>query len=62
MKIVDEIVLRRWMTSDIDVLASYANNRKIWLNLRDRFPHPYTRADAESWVALCLAAAEPVVP
>src|SRR5690606_1724188 len=22
----------------------------IWLNLRDRFPHPYTAADAEWWI------------
>ena len=35
------------------------HNRKIWLNLRDRFPHPYTRADAEAWIALCDQETEP---
>ena len=28
----------------------YANNRLVWINLRDRFPHPYTMSDAISWV------------
>ncbi len=28
-----------------------ANDREIWKNVRDAFPHPYTRADAERWVA-----------
>jgi RimJ/RimL family protein N-acetyltransferase len=28
----------------------------VWLNLRDRFPHPYTRPDAESWVRFAAGA------
>lgn len=32
-------------------LPKYANSRRVWLNLRDRFPHPYTEADAQSWIA-----------
>ncbi|MEO8257632.1 MAG: GNAT family protein [Acidobacteriota bacterium] len=39
-------VLRSWKTSDAEALVRYANNRNIWLNLRDRFPHPYTPRDA----------------
>jgi RimJ/RimL family protein N-acetyltransferase len=31
-------------------LASHANNPKIAANLRDRFPHPYTLSDAESFL------------
>ena len=23
---------------------------RVWRNLRDRFPHPYTAADAERWI------------
>jgi RimJ/RimL family protein N-acetyltransferase len=49
------ITLRKWRRSDIPSLARYANNRKIWLNLRDRFPHPYTESDAHIWVAVCTA-------
>jgi RimJ/RimL family protein N-acetyltransferase len=29
----------------------HADNRAIWRNLRDRFPHPYTDADAQGWLA-----------
>ena len=36
--------VRSWRTSDAESLLRYANNHKIWLNLRDAFPHPYTQA------------------
>jgi RimJ/RimL family protein N-acetyltransferase len=39
-------LVRSWKRSDAASLVQHANNRKIWLNLRDRFPHPYTAADA----------------
>lgn len=39
---------------DIDSLASYANNKKIADNLRNIFPHPYTREDAERFIQDCL--------
>jgi RimJ/RimL family protein N-acetyltransferase len=42
--------LRSWQNGDEESLPRHANNRQIWLNMRDRFPHPYTRADAESWI------------
>ncbi|MBD2753958.1 GNAT family N-acetyltransferase [Spirosoma validum] len=42
--------LRPWRLSDADTLVEHANNWAIWLNLRDRFPHPYTQADADWWV------------
>jgi RimJ/RimL family protein N-acetyltransferase len=29
----------------------YANNRNVSRNLRDRFPYPYTAADATAWIA-----------
>jgi RimJ/RimL family protein N-acetyltransferase len=32
-------------------LQRYANNRKVWLNLRDRFPHPYTSEDAHAFLS-----------
>ncbi len=31
-------------------LAKYADNRSIWLNLRDRFPNPYREEDAQEWI------------
>jgi RimJ/RimL family protein N-acetyltransferase len=38
--------VRTWRFSDADALVKYANNYRIWANLRDRFPHPYTKRDA----------------
>lgn len=31
-------------------LVTNANNRKIWINLRDRFPHPYTKNDGQLFI------------
>ena len=42
--------VRSWDSRDVPSLATYADNRKIWLNLRDRFPHPYTKRDAQLFV------------
>ncbi len=42
--------VRSWRPSDVDSLARYADNRRIWLNLRDAFPHPYTRGDAQRFI------------
>ena len=47
---IGEWSLRSWEKSDVPALVKYANNRKIWLNVRDAFPHPYTRKDAEAWI------------
>ncbi len=43
-------VLRPWKLGDEPSLEKHANNRKIWINVRDHFPHPYTRGDAMRWV------------
>lgn len=48
-----EIKLRPWRRSDIASIVRYANNPAIAKNLRDFFPHPYTRRDAENWVSYC---------
>ena len=48
--------IRSWRAGDEAALSRHADNRKIWLNVRDRFPHPYTLADAEAWVARAAAA------
>jgi ribosomal-protein-alanine N-acetyltransferase len=44
--------VRSWEASDVPSLARYADNRKVWINLRDAFPHPYTRHDAEAFLAM----------
>lgn len=53
LELGDGLVLRSWVPRDADALARHAHDREVWLNLRDRFPHPYTRDDARRWIALC---------
>jgi RimJ/RimL family protein N-acetyltransferase len=49
-------ILRDWQGQDAPSLAKYANNRKIWLNLRDAFPHPYGLKDAKAFISHARAA------
>lgn len=46
-----KVVLRRFRADDEAAIAMNANDRDVWRNLRDRFPHPYTLADARAWIA-----------
>lgn len=47
---MSKIVLRPWQKEDAQALAAIANNRKVWDNVRDFFPTPYTVLDAEQWL------------
>jgi [ribosomal protein S5]-alanine N-acetyltransferase len=47
--------LRPLVPADATSLALHANDRDIWLNLRDRFPHPYRLADAEQYISAVSA-------
>jgi len=47
-----QITLRPFELTDSDSIAHYANNRLIWGNLRDRFPHPYTKMDALMFIEI----------
>lgn len=53
----DRITLRAYRPGDVDALVQYADNRKVWRNLEDTFPSPYTRANAEEWVAFAASRA-----
>jgi RimJ/RimL family protein N-acetyltransferase len=53
------LILRRWREADLDSLIRLANNRRIWINLADPFPHPYTHADGQGWIALTAAEGDP---
>jgi [ribosomal protein S5]-alanine N-acetyltransferase len=48
--------LRPLVVADASSLAAHANDREIWLNLRDRFPHPYAVKDALAFIALLATA------
>jgi ribosomal-protein-alanine N-acetyltransferase len=52
-------IVRDWRRDDRDSLVRYADNRSVWRNLADRFPHPYTAKDAKAWFTLLERMAEP---
>jgi RimJ/RimL family protein N-acetyltransferase len=52
-------VLRPWRAADVEALARHADNASIAQQLRDRFPHPYTRADAVAFIRLAASVPEP---
>jgi RimJ/RimL family protein N-acetyltransferase len=43
--------LRPYRREDEASLVRHANNRNVSRNMRDRFPYPYTAADAREWTA-----------
>jgi RimJ/RimL family protein N-acetyltransferase len=42
--------VRSWRAADLDSLVRYADNRNIWINLRDRFPHPYGHTEGRRFL------------
>ncbi len=52
--------LRPWRRGDEPALVKYANNPRVAANLRDRFPHPYTPADARDWIARATNQQRPI--
>lgn len=51
--------LRAWRRGDEESLVRHANDRDVWINLRDQFPHPYTPADAQAWIGFAGGQAQP---
>lgn len=49
-----QFLLRKIKVDDRYQLAEIANNKKIWLNLRDKFPHPYALEDADFYINMIL--------
>lgn len=45
------LVMRRYLMTDAPALAAAADHTEVTLNMRDRFPSPYTLADAEAFLA-----------
>jgi ribosomal-protein-alanine N-acetyltransferase len=44
--------LRGWKPTDAESLQKHADNFKLYCCLTDKFPHPYTMADAMGWVIM----------
>jgi [ribosomal protein S5]-alanine N-acetyltransferase len=42
--------IREYRPDDADSLTKHANNRRVWLGLRDLFPHPYAIENAHEFL------------
>jgi ribosomal-protein-alanine N-acetyltransferase len=51
--ILDGCTVRSLRTDDAAELARLANDREIWRNLKDRFPHPYAVEHANAFITFC---------
>lgn len=54
-------MIRSWRADDVTALVKYANNREIWLNLRDGFPHPYTPESGRNFLGAVGRQSPPTV-
>jgi RimJ/RimL family protein N-acetyltransferase len=48
-----DIKLRQFEDEDACSVATLCNNKKIWDNLRDFLPHPYTEKHAQEFIRTC---------
>lgn len=53
LETMTKIQLRPFRTEDAEAVAGLCNNQKIYDNLRDLFPHPYTLQDARDFIRHC---------
>ncbi len=49
---MQEFKLKKLALEDALIFSMHANNRNIWENLTDRFPHPYTEENAIDFIKL----------
>lgn len=47
-----EYMIRDWAVEDAPAIVRHANNRRVAMWLRDRFPSPYTAADANAFLSV----------
>ena len=51
--------VRPWRVGDADAIVRHANNMNVAKQLRDRFPHPYTHANAVAFLKSACATRSP---
>lgn len=44
-------LVRPWRSADAQALTRHADDRGVWRNMRDLFPHPYGLENAREWLA-----------
>lgn len=53
---LDGCLVRSWRLTDAPALAREADDRSIWINVRDRMPSPYSQRDAIAFISSSTAA------
>jgi RimJ/RimL family protein N-acetyltransferase len=53
--VLKRCTIRPWRLDDAKSLVKHANNRKVWLALRDFFPHPYKIQDAHEFLRRAIS-------
>lgn len=54
-------VVRSWAESDVESLAKHANNKRVSMHLRDRFPYPYPIDAARTFLGWIGKQTDPTV-
>ncbi|KAK2059602.1 acetyltransferase [Colletotrichum caudatum] len=49
---LEKCLVRPYHPSDAASLSRNANSETVAAHMRNRFPHPYTLADADAWIAM----------
>ncbi len=52
---MSKVSIRPFQQDDAESISQLANNKKIWDNLRDYMPYPYTLQDAHDFIEMKLA-------
>jgi RimJ/RimL family protein N-acetyltransferase len=47
---LDSCIVRTWRAGDLPALVRHANDRAVWMQLRDRFPHPYLQSHGRTFL------------
>jgi RimJ/RimL family protein N-acetyltransferase len=58
---LDTCIVRDWAAADLPSLVRHANDRAVWIQLRDRFPHPYLEEHGRSFLRNVTGQAPPLV-
>jgi ribosomal-protein-alanine N-acetyltransferase len=56
---LEPVLVREWRIEDAQDLPPLANDRRVWINMRDAFPHPYAAEDAVRFIAIAHAKSPP---
>lgn len=49
---MQDFKLKKLALDDALIFALHANNHNVWINLTDRFPHPYSEENAKDFIKM----------